>query len=87
MTKCGTRHLEELIKIVQQGKQAAMFYIIQREDCLSYTICHDLDPTYGRKFDLALKSGVEFYALKCHVNIEGIFSIHRVEIENRKSND
>ncbi|WP_208434224.1 DNA/RNA nuclease SfsA [Bartonella taylorii] len=87
VTKRGTRHLEELIKIVQQGKRAAMLYIIQREDCSSFTICHDLDPTYGRKFDLALKSGVEFYAVKCHVNIEGIFPIHRVKIENRKSND
>ncbi|MBB5073063.1 sugar fermentation stimulation protein A [Bartonella callosciuri] len=86
-TKRGTRHLEELIKIVQQGKRAAMLYVIQREDCSAFTICHDLDPIYGRKFDLALKSGVEFYAVKCHVSVEGIFPIHRVKIENRKSND
>ncbi|EJF76960.1 DNA/RNA nuclease SfsA [Bartonella birtlesii] len=86
-TKRGTRHLEELIKIVQQGKRAAMLYVIQREDCSSFTICRDLDPIYGRKVDLALKSGVEFYAVKCHVSVEGIFPIHRVKIENRKSND
>ncbi|GAA5106943.1 DNA/RNA nuclease SfsA [Bartonella jaculi] len=86
-TKRGTRHLEELIKIVQQGKRAAMLYVIQREDCSAFTICRDLDPTYGRKFDLALESGVEFYAVKCHVSVEGIFPIHRVKIENRKSND
>ncbi|WP_455479913.1 DNA/RNA nuclease SfsA [Bartonella sp. B23] len=87
VTKRGTRHLDELIKIVQQGKRAAMLYVIQREDCSAFTICHDLDPAYGRKFDLALESGVEFYAVKCHVSIKGIFPIHRVEIENRKSND
>lgn len=87
VTKRGTRHLEELIKIVQQGKRAAMLYVIQREDCSAFTICHDLDPTYGRKFELALKSGVEFYAVKCHVSVEGIFPIHRVKIENRKNND
>lgn len=86
-TKRGARHLEELIKIVQQGKRAAILYIIQREDCSAFTICHDLDPIYGRKFDLALKSGVEFYAIKCHVSVEGIFPIQRVNIENRKSND
>ncbi|MCZ2158990.1 DNA/RNA nuclease SfsA [Bartonella sp. 220] len=87
VTKRGTRHLEELIKVVQQKKRAAMLFVIQREDCSTFTICHDLDPTYGRTFDLALKSGVEFYAVKCHVSTEGIFPIHRVEIENRKSND
>lgn len=87
VTKRGTRHLEELIKIVQQGKRAAMLYVIQREDCSAFTICHDLDPTYGRKFELALKSGVEFYAVKCHVSVEGVFPIHRVKIENRKNND
>ncbi|MBX4335737.1 DNA/RNA nuclease SfsA [Bartonella raoultii] len=86
-TKRGARHLEELIKIVQQGKRAVMLYIIQREDCSAFTICHDLDPIYGRKFDLALKSGVEFYAIKCHVSVEGIFPIQRVNIENRKNND
>ncbi|WP_019223307.1 DNA/RNA nuclease SfsA [Bartonella rattaustraliani] len=86
-TKRGTRHLEELIKIVQQGKRAVMLYIIQREDCSAFTICHDLDPTYGRKFNLALESGVEFYAVKCHVSVEGIFPVRRVKIENRKSND
>ncbi|GAA4664044.1 DNA/RNA nuclease SfsA [Bartonella pachyuromydis] len=87
VTKRGTRHLEELIKVVQQGKRAAMLYVVQREDCSTFTICHDLDPTYGRKFNLALKSGVEFYAVKCHVSVEGIFPIHRVKIENRKNND
>ncbi|WP_336288396.1 MULTISPECIES: DNA/RNA nuclease SfsA [unclassified Bartonella] len=85
-TKRGTRHLDELIKIVQQGKRAAMLYMIQREDCSAFKVCYDLDPIYGCKFDLALKSGVEFYAVKCHVSIEGIFPIHRVEIENRKNN-
>ncbi|WP_336294665.1 DNA/RNA nuclease SfsA [Bartonella sp. CB169] len=87
VTKRGARHLEELIKVVQQGKRAAMLYVIQREDCSAFKICYDLDPIYGRKFDLALKSGVEFYAVKCHVSAEGIFPIHRVKIESRKSND
>ncbi|WP_332065552.1 DNA/RNA nuclease SfsA [Bartonella sp. CB189] len=86
-TKRGARHLDELTKIVQQGKRAAMLYVIQREDCSSFAVCHDLDPIYGSKFDSALKSGVEFYAVKCHVSTEGIFPIHQVEIENRKNND
>ncbi|UTO29260.1 DNA/RNA nuclease SfsA [Bartonella harrusi] len=85
ITKRGTRHLEELIKVVQQGKRAAMLYVIQREDCSAFKICHDLDSAYGRKFDLALELGVEFYAVKCHVSTEVIFPIHRVTIE--KSND
>ncbi|WP_455475385.1 DNA/RNA nuclease SfsA [Bartonella sp. B17] len=86
-TKRGTRHLDELIKIVQQGKRAAMLYIIQREDCTAFAVCRDLDHTYGRQFDLALKSGVKFYAVKCRVSIKGIFPIHRIKIENRKNND
>ncbi|WP_455478390.1 DNA/RNA nuclease SfsA [Bartonella sp. B10] len=86
-TERGTRHLEELIKIVQQGKRAATLYVIQREDCSAFSICHDLDPTYGRKFDLALRLGVEFYAVKCQVNVKGILPTHRVKIENRKNND
>ncbi|AQX28005.1 MULTISPECIES: DNA/RNA nuclease SfsA [unclassified Bartonella] len=86
ITKRGALHLEEIIKIVQQGRRAAMLYVIQREDCLAFTICHDLDPIYGCKFDLALKSGVEFYAIKCHVSVEGIFPIHQVKVENSKKN-
>ncbi|MHC5307375.1 DNA/RNA nuclease SfsA [Bartonella sp. LJL80] len=82
VTERGSRHLDELIKVVQSGKRAAMLYLIQRGDCEAFRICRDLDPVYGHKFDLALKAGVEAYAVKCMISPESIIPVQRIKIEN-----
>lgn len=80
VTTRGARHLQELTSMVQNGKRGVMLFIIQRDDCDTFTICRDLDPEYGRRFEDALKAGVEAYAIKCHVNIESIVPYTRVKI-------
>lgn len=82
VTTRGSRHLEELTRIVQSGKRAVMLYIIQRNDCNALLICDDLDPVYGHKFKIALKAGVEAYAIKCHVSNVSITPYQRIEIKN-----
>lgn len=79
-TARGTKHLQSLIRMVQTGKRAALVYIIQREDCHAFSICEDLDPLYGQMHRLALKAGVEFYAIKCAINTQSICPIQRIEI-------
>lgn len=82
VTQRGARHLDELIEIVKSGKRAIMLYVIQRSDCNLFSICDDLDPVYGKKFALALKAGVEAYAIKCNVTHESITPFERLEIKS-----
>lgn len=67
-TDRGARHLGELRRMMDLGHRAAMLYVIQRADCVAFSICDDLDPRYASEFTLARATGVEAYALSCNVD-------------------
>jgi sugar fermentation stimulation protein A len=72
VTARGTRHLHTLTTLVQQGKRAMMIYVVQRQDCQSFSIASDVDPEYALAFKQAMAAGVEFLAYSCEVSPEGI---------------
>jgi sugar fermentation stimulation protein A len=49
-----------------------MVYVVQREDCDSFAIAADIDPTHGAAFHDALARGVEVLCYACKVSLEGI---------------
>jgi sugar fermentation stimulation protein A len=59
VTKRGTKHLGELVKMTQQGHRAVMLYLVQRTDCQRFELAADIDPTYAQAFDDARMHGVE----------------------------
>ena len=59
VTKRGTKHLGELIKMAQHGHRAVMLYLVQRTDCQRFQLAADIDPAYAQAFDNAQKHGVE----------------------------
>ncbi|WP_020591996.1 DNA/RNA nuclease SfsA [Kiloniella laminariae] len=69
----GTKHLEELGDMVEQGHRAVMFYLAQRGDCTDFTTAGDIDPVYAEALKQAIKRGVEVLAYSCLVGPEGIF--------------
>jgi sugar fermentation stimulation protein A len=76
----GTKHLQELGNMVTAGHRAVMLYLIQRDDCDQFRICSDLDPVYAAAFNLAIRQGVEAYAVKCRVSpleiaVDGVVAI------------
>ncbi|MCZ4280593.1 DNA/RNA nuclease SfsA [Kiloniella laminariae] len=69
----GTKHLEELGDMVEQGHRAVMFYLAQRSDCTDFATANDIDPVYAAALKQAIKRGVEVLAYGCQVTPEGIF--------------
>ncbi|CUH88245.1 Sugar fermentation stimulation protein A [Phaeobacter sp. CECT 5382] len=59
VTARGTKHLGELVKMVDAGHRAVMFYLIQRTDCSRFALARDIDPTYAAAFERAQQAGVE----------------------------
>ncbi|MBC2885804.1 DNA/RNA nuclease SfsA [Ochrobactrum sp. CM-21-5] len=81
VTARGTKHLGELTDIVAAGHRGVMLFIIQRSDCSRFSISGDLDPTYARTFERALASGVEAWAVRCHITEKSIDATALVPIE------
>ena len=72
VTARGTKHLQELSNMVQQGHRAVMLYLVQRTDCDRMTLASDIDPTYVAAWTDAASSGVETLALDCRITPEAI---------------
>ena len=72
VTARGTKHLRELAAVAQGGARAVMLYVVQREDCDSFTLAADIDPTYAAAFAEARASGVEALAYACRLRTDGI---------------
>lgn len=71
-TARGTKHLRELTAMAEEGHRAVMLYCVNRTDCDSFDLARDIDPEYGREFDVARKAGVEVLAYGCDITEDGI---------------
>ena len=67
VTARGTKHLQELSKVVEQGHRAVMFYLVNRTDCDVVSIAADIDPTYAAALDAAQRAGVEVIAYRADI--------------------
>ncbi len=72
VTKRGAKHLVELGDMVEAGNRAVMFYLIQREDCDSFSIAADIDPEYDAGLKVAVSRGVEIFCYRCKLSTEEI---------------
>lgn len=72
VTSRGTKHLRDLVAMVQAGHRAAMLYFVQRNDCDRFDIARDIDPTYAQAFATARTAGVEILCLSASITTRDI---------------
>lgn len=72
VTERGQKHLRELIKIVEAGSTAEIFFAVQRNDCQFFSPADEIDPEYGRLLRLAQKAGVHITAARVDISPAGI---------------
>ncbi len=82
ITKRGAKHLGELIKIVQAGMRAVLFYVVQREDCKSFALAADIDKDYAQVARKAVSAGVEVMCYGCTVTTKDITLTEPLTIRN-----
>ncbi len=63
----GTRHLRELIHLVQQGYRAVLLFCVQRGDAEVVEAARDIDPAYADTLQTAVNHGVEVLAYQARV--------------------
>jgi sugar fermentation stimulation protein A len=81
VTARGAKHLEELSAMVRTGARAVMLFLIQRDDCPSFTLAEDIDPAYAAAFDRATAAGVETLCYACRMSPTGILLERRVALD------
>ncbi|MGB7334287.1 MAG: DNA/RNA nuclease SfsA [Salaquimonas sp.] len=80
VTDRGAKHLRELMKVVDQGFEAKMLYVIQRNDGDQFKIADDIDKTYGELFKVSMAHGIKAQAICCDITPEMMTPIRSVEI-------
>ena len=72
VTERGQKHLKELMDLVDKGHQAAMLFIVQREDVDSFSPAHEIDPEYAKLLIQAKDKGVMILAYRCALSKSSI---------------
>jgi sugar fermentation stimulation protein A len=74
----SSKHLRELIAMVEAGQRAVMLFVIQRTDCDRFAACAELDPTYAAGLARAADAGVEVLAYRCAITPQHVVLAERV---------
>jgi len=61
VTTRGSKHLRELAELARQGQQAAMCYLVNRDDTQHFKPARTIDPEYARGLELAVQAGVHIW--------------------------
>ena len=76
----ATRHLRELMHVVEQGQRGVIFFCIQREDISQFKPADSIDPEYGQILRKAITHGVEVMAYKAIVSLEEIQLVQAIPV-------
>lgn len=68
VTARGAKHLDELAEMVRLGHDAAMFFVVQRNDCQALTLAADIDANYAAAMQRALAAGVRILCYSSRIS-------------------
>jgi sugar fermentation stimulation protein A len=73
VTARGARHLQELTHWVQeQGQEAAVLFVLQRDDADSIEAAHSIDPHFAEALEAARRAGVRVLGRRCGLDTRRI---------------
>ena len=71
-TARGARHMRELQKVVQNGEEALVLFVVQRPDAERFGPNAEMDQRFSQAFCEALRAGVRTQALVCAFDGENL---------------
>lgn len=81
VTERGKKHLDELVRVVENGERAVMFFFVSRADVEVFAPADEIDPAYGAMLRQAVGAGVEALAYVARVEPASIEIGERLEID------
>ncbi len=73
VTTRGSRHLDELRRVVEAGGRGVILFCVQRDDVTVMRPADAIDPDYGRALRRAVAAGVEALAYQTRIEQTGVW--------------
>jgi len=80
VTARGTRHLEELAKLADEGHTAALIFCVQREDADFFTPAAAIDPVYTAMLKKVQKKGVRVLCYLAEVQPGRVAIVRKIPV-------
>ena len=80
-TARGTRHVTELTAAQRRGTDAALIFVVHREDADSIAPWEAVDPEFTRAMRAAHRTGVRMLAYTCRVTPQDCTLVRRIPVE------
>jgi len=72
VTTRGLKHINELENARKKKYKIFIIFLIQRDDCVNFTIAKDIDPDYAKALKLAVKNKLNILCYDCKFSSKGI---------------
>ena len=72
VTTRGLKHINELLKASKKNYKIFILYLIQRDDCKSFTVAKDIDPNYATALKKAINNKLKILCYDCKFSSKGI---------------
>jgi sugar fermentation stimulation protein A len=81
ITTRGLKHINELLKASKKDYKIFILYLIQRNDCKSFTIAKDIDPNYASALSKAVKNKLKILCYDCKFSSKGIKLNNKIKLK------
>ena len=72
VTSRGLKHIKELMNASKKGYKIFIIYLVQREDCNSFSIAKEIDADYAKALAKAVKNNLKVLCYDCKFSSKGI---------------
>ena len=80
VTSRGLKHINELVDASKKGYKIFILYLVQREDCNSFSIAKDIDADYEKALVKAVKNNLNVLCYDCKFSSKGIKLNKKIKI-------
>ena len=81
ITTRGLKHINELLKASKKNYKIFIIYLIQRNDCKSFTVAKDIDPNYAKALSNAVKNKLKILCYDCKFSSKGIKLNNKIKLQ------
>ena len=81
ITARGLKHINELVKASKKNYKIFLLYLIQRDDCKSFTIAKDIDSSYASALTKAVKKKLNILCYDCKFSTKGIKLNNKINLK------